>query len=479
MILPIILCGGYGSRLWPLSRQGFPKQYLNFDSESNYSLLQNTYKRISNIKDIDDPILICNEDHRFIAAEQMREINVKTNTILLEPYGKNTAPAIAMAAMLALDKEEDPILLVLSSDHKINNLDNFREVINKGIIYAKDNKLVTFGIIPNSPETGFGYIRADKEFNRDKIQGSKILEFIEKPNFKKASEYIKDKRYSWNSGIFLFKAKAILKEILHFQPEIINCCKRALQNREFDLDFQRLNKKEFKKCPNISIDLAVMEKVKSGIVIPLDAGWSDLGTWQSIWKNSEKDKNKNVIEGRVLSKNNQDCYLRSEGRLIVGIGLKNLVIVETADAILVTEKSRSQDIKDIVSELKNMNYLESIVHKKVYRPWGSFISIAEDSRWQVKLININPGQKISLQMHHHRSEHWTIVKGTAEIEIDEKSFFMSENESCYIPLGAKHRLNNPGKIPISLIEVQSGTYLGEDDIERFEDNYGRQNYNKE
>ena len=473
MISPVILCGGYGSRLWPLSRQSFPKQYLSLNPESKYSLLQNTFQRILNIEEINDPILICNEEHRFIAAEQMREIDVKPRAILLEPFGRNTAPAIALGAMLALEEERDPILLVLSSDHAIKNTQNFCDVIKSGIPYVKEGKLVTFGIAPNSAETGYGYIKAARELHLDEIKGKEILEFVEKPDKKKANEFLKDKRYYWNSGIFLFKAKKILNEILRSQPEIINCCSSSLKNRSFDLDFQRINKNDFKRCPNISIDVAVMENVKEGIVIPLNAEWNDVGNWKSIWEESDKDENNNAIQGRVLSKNNENCYIRSEGRLIVGVGLKNLIIVDTADAILVAEKESSQKIKNIVSELKNKNFSESSEHQKVYRPWGFFRSIAKDLHWQVKLIQVNPGQKISLQMHHHRSEHWIILKGTAQIEIDENSFLINENQSCYIPLGAKHRLNNPGDVPVSLIEVQSGDYLGEDDIKRFEDCYGR------
>ena len=471
-IIPVILCGGSGTRLWPLSRQSFPKQFLSLTSNNKDSLLQNTVKRISSLKNISSPILICNEEHRFLVAEQMREINIKNCSILLEPFGRNTAPAIAISALKALDKNDDPILLILSSDHEILNKEKFINTLNAGINYAEKEKLVTFGIVPTNPETGYGYIKAAKPLT-DNLEGIDIKEFLEKPDLKKAKELIEDKRFTWNSGIFMFKAKTIIKEIEKFSPEIIKYCKESLKQSRNDLDFIRLEKMSFQKCPNISIDCAVMEKTKKGTVLPLDANWNDIGSWQSVWEVSNKDKNGNFTKGKTIIKNTKNCYLSSEARLLVGIGLEDLIVVETNDAILVSNKSESQKVKEIVKILKDKKIPEGLKHSQIYRPWGHYKSIVEADRWQVKLIEVKSGEKLSLQMHHHRSEYWIIVRGTAEVEVDDKTKILTENESIYIPLGSKHRLTNPGKIPLALIEVQSGSYVGEDDIVRFEDKYGR------
>ena len=475
-IIPIILCGGSGTRLWPLSRKSFPKQYLKLSNSNNDTLLQNTFKRISKVEGINNPILICNEEHRFIAAEQMREINIKPNKILLEPFGKNTAPAIALSALLAIQIEEDPVLLVLSSDHEIKKNDKFIKVIKKGIEYANNDKIVTFGVIPHSPETGYGYIKAEKEFNFSQIEGENISEFTEKPDRNKALEFIKDRRYTWNSGMFMFKAKKILDEFKNFAPDILNSCKKSIQNSTSDLDFQRLNKIDFDQCQSISFDVAIMENTSSGIVIPLDAGWNDIGSWESIWEDGKKDKNNNLIEGNnIFIESSKDSYIRSEDKVIVGIGLENLVIVDTNDALLISDKNQTQKVKDMVNILKGKGISSVDNHQKIYRPWGHYVSIVEKSRWQVKLICVKPGERLSLQMHHHRSEHWIIVDGTAEVEINGVTNILTENESTYIPLGSKHRLTNPGKIPLIIIEVQSGSYVGEDDIVRFKDVYGRSN----
>ncbi len=473
-IYPVILCGGSGTRLWPLSRQSYPKQYLSIISKSKSSLLQDTQKRISEIKNINNPILICNESHRFIVAEQMREININPESIILEPFGRNTAPAITLAALHALQKGNDPLLLVLSSDHNIKDSEKFLEVINKGIDYAISEKLVTFGIEPTSIETGFGYIEVENPSKQsNSIEGKKIKKFIEKPNLENARKFFKDNRYLWNSGIFLFRAKTILDEIEKFSPEIINSCKKAISNSFIDLDFQRIDKDAFSKCPNLPIDIAVMERTNKGIVLPLNAGWSDIGSWKAAWENCEKDLNGNYLKGKVISQKSSNCYFRSEKRLIVGIGLSELVVVETADAILICDINESQSVKDIVEELKTKKIKEGIEHLKIYRPWGYYISMEEGERWKVKIIKVNPKARLSLQMHHHRAEHWIVVSGTAKVEINNKETILSENESTYIPLGSRHRLSNPGKIPLELIEVQSGAYLGEDDIERIKDEYGR------
>ena len=471
-IIPVILCGGSGTRLWPLSRQSFPKQFLSLTSNDKDSLLQKTIKRISNIKRISSPILICNEEHRFLVAEQMRGININNSSIILEPFGRNTAPAITISALKALENNDDPILLILSSDHEILNKEKFINTLNAGINYAEKEKLVTFGIVPTSPETGYGYIKASKPL-KDNLQAIDIEEFLEKPDLETAKELIQDKRFTWNSGIFMFKAKTIIKEIEKFSPDIIKYSKESLTQSRKDLDFVRLEKMSFEKCPNISIDCAVMEKTKKGTVLPLDANWNDIGSWQSVWEVSNKDKNGNFTKGKTIIKNTKNCYLSSEARLLVGIGLEDLIVVETNDAILVSNKSESQKVKEIVKILKEKNIPEGIKHSKVYRPWGHYKSIIEEDRWQVKVIEVKSGEKLSLQMHHHRSEYWIVVRGTAEVEVEDKTRILSENESIYIPLGSKHRLTNPGKIPLALIEVQSGSYVGEDDIVRFEDKYGR------
>ena len=471
-IIPVILCGGSGTRLWPLSRQSFPKQFLSLTSNNKASLLQKTIDRISNLKNISSPILVCNEEHRFLVAEQMRGINIKNFSILLEPFGRNTGPAIAISALKALEKNEDPTLLILSSDHEILDKEKFINTLNAGINYAEKDKLVTFGIVPTSPETGYGYIKAEKPFTEN-LQGIDIKEFLEKPNLERAKELIKDKRFTWNSGIFMFKAKTIIEELENFSPDIVKYCKESLNHSRVDLDFVRLEKISFEKCPNISIDCAVMEKTKKGTVLPLDANWNDIGSWQSVWEVSNKDKNGNFTKGKTIIKDTKNCYLSSEARLLVGIGLEDLIVIETNDAILVSNKSESQKVKDIVKVLKDEKIPEGQKHSKVYRPWGHFKSMVEEDRWQVKLIEVKSGGKLSLQMHHHRSEYWIIVRGTAEVEVDDKSKILTENESIYIPLGSKHRLSNPGKIPLTLIEVQSGSYVGEDDIIRFEDQYGR------
>ena len=472
-ILPVILCGGEGSRLWPLSRKSFPKQFLSINNYNDKSLLQNTLQRLEGIKGLIDPLLICNSEHRFIVAEQMREININPKSIILEPFGRNTAPAILMAAFQSLETEENPNLLILSSDHQIKNEKKFRDIIEIGKKYSEKDKLVTFGVIPSSPETGYGYIKSEKSYNLEIIEGSNISEFIEKPNLEKAKELIKNKFFTWNSGIFLFKAKTIINEIKNLNPEIFEACEKTFSSIKKDFDFQRLDEQSFKICPNISFDVAVMEKTNKGIVIPLDAEWSDIGSWKSVWENSNRDNNGNFSKGNVVTEKTKNSYLHSEKKLLVSLGLSDLIVIDTEDVTLVAHKNQSQNIKKIVKDLKAKNIKEANTHKKGFRPWGFYLSILEDIRWQVKILHVKPGAKLSLQMHHHRAEHWVVVKGTAEVEIDDKKIIISENESTYIPLGKKHRLSNPGLIPLELIEVQSGTYVGEDDIVRFEDVYGR------
>ncbi len=471
-IIPVILSGGSGSRLWPLSRETYPKQYLNLNEKNNYSLLQNTFLRLKGLKNLKDPIIISNQEQRFIVAEQMRQINVKPHSIMLEPIGKNTAPAIALAALKAMDKNIDPTLLVLSSDHKIDDDSNFRKVIEDGLLISNNQRIVTFGIVPYGPETGYGYIKSYEELSENN-PSSIIEKFVEKPNLKLAEQFVKDKHYVWNSGIFLFKASVFLKELEKFEPDILKICSRAIKKGLKDLDFFRINQEIFKECPNKPIDIAVMEKTNLGSVLTLKSGWDDIGSWKSVWKNSKKDDFGNAQRGKVIIENSKNCYLRSEGRLIVGIKLKNLIVVETNDAILISHLDSTQKVKQIVKKLNKSNLKEGKNNKKNYRPWGNFTSIEEGVSWQVKRLEINPKASISLQMHYQRSEHWVVVSGTAKVEIDDSVRLLKENESAYIPLGSKHRLSNPFEIPLILIEVQSGEYLGEDDILRFEDIYGR------
>ncbi|WP_420063757.1 mannose-1-phosphate guanylyltransferase/mannose-6-phosphate isomerase [Prochlorococcus marinus] len=472
-LIPVILCGGTGTRLWPLSRASYPKQFWALNSKK--TLLQETQLRLQSIKGIHDPYLICNEDHRFIVAEQMREINVKTGAIFLEPTGRDTAAAITIAALKANEEEQDPLLLVLSADHQIMNEGKLIEAIQAGSSAAEAGRLVTFGICPTSPETGYGYIEAEEQTSNNPLIAKSIKRFVEKPDKLTAEKFLQDKRFTWNSGMFLFKTSVILKELEKFAPEIVSCCKQALSREMKDLDFLRLEKKSFNQCPKISIDVAVMEKTKLGSVLPLNAGWSDIGSWKTLWETADKDENGNVIRGKVIAQSSQNCYFRSEQRLVVGLGVQDLVIVETDDAILIADREESQLVKDIVKKLEKDNTSQALTHSKIYRPWGHYTSIIEGKRWQVKRIEVNPGASLSLQMHHHRAEHWVVVRGTALIEKDGIEEILGENQSTYIPLGCTHRLSNPGKMTLELIEIQSGAYIGEDDIVRFEDKYGRKN----
>ena len=472
-ILPVILSGGSGTRLWPLSRACFPKQYLKIDEKDEFTLLQKTYKRLDGLDNLENPIIICNEEQRFVVAEQMREINITPKSILLEPIGRNTAPAIALAAIKASKDSQDPFLLILSADHQINNNQKFIETIKSGIKHAAAGRLVTFGVKPYSPETGYGYIKSDKELSNENNSGE-INKFLEKPTKEVAKILIKDKHYTWNSGIFLFKASTVIEELKKFHPEILKFCEDSLKDEYHDFNFQRLNINSFKSCPSISIDCAVMEKTNLGTVLLLDAGWSDIGNWKAIWENSAKDINGNSLKGKTLIKNVKNCYMRGEERLLVGIDIQDLIVVETNDAVLVINKDSSQLVKNIVEDLEISSFKEGKLNKTIYRPWGNYTSIVEGDTWQVKRLEIKPKEALSLQLHNFRSEHWIVVNGSAKIEIDEEISFLSKNESIYVPLGSKHRLSNPGEEPLMIIEVQNGSYLGEDDIIRFEDKYGRQ-----
>ncbi len=473
-IIPVILSGGTGTRLWPISRKSFPKQYLDILKKYNFSLLQQTYKRLEGIDQLDNPIIICNEEHRFIVAEQFREIDYTPKSIILEPFGKNTAPAITIAALEALSYKDDPILLILSADHEIKNRDKFQRMILEAIQFAENGNIVTFGVPPISPETGYGYIECGKGVNSLYKEAKDINRFVEKPSYELALSFIKDKNYLWNSGIFISKAHVLIDELKKYSPDTYKHCLKTFKSKYSDLDFHRLANEDFKKCPSISFDLAIMEKTDLGIVLPLDAGWSDVGSWKSLWEISEKDNDGNVLDGKVLTKDSKNCYLSSEERLVVGIGLNNLLIVETNDAILISDKDKSQLVKEIIPLLNKKNFQEGEIHKKVFRPWGSYTSIEENSTWKIKKIIVNPYASLSLQMHKYRSEHWVVVSGTAKVQIGNIIKKLIVNESIYVPCGTQHRLSNPSNIPLTLIEVQSGSYVGEDDIIRLEDNYGRE-----
>ena len=470
MIIPVILAGGSGTRLWPMSRELYPKQLINMYND--HTMLQNTVQRLDGLVNISAPIVVCNEDHRFMTAEQLRQIDVDPVSIILEPVGRNTAPAIALAALKAREIREDPILLVLPADHVIARPLDFHAAIQEGIEYAQSGKLITFGIIPDAPETGYGYIKKGKVI-AESSGISTIDTFVEKPDKKTAGLYLDSGDYCWNSGMFMFKASQIISEIDTHCPGMIGPCEQALSNGISDLDFFRLNLDDFSKIPSDSIDYAVMEKTRQGIVIPLDVGWNDLGSFDALWSTGNKDENKNVIKGDVVAHDVKASYINAESRLVSAVGIENFVIVETKDAVLVSPRDRVQDVKKIVRKLKSNNREEPVVHQKVFRPWGSYETIDIEDRFQVKRITVKPGAKLSLQKHFHRAEHWTVVSGAALVTKGDTEILLREDESAYIPLGTLHRLENPGKIPLELIEVQSGSYLGEDDIVRFDDVYGR------
>ena len=471
-LVPVILCGGTGTRLWPLSRASYPKQYWALAGNGEETLLQQTHQRLEGLAGLAPPLLICNEDHRFIVAEQMRQIGVDPAAILLEPVGRNTAPAVAVAALKATARGEDPLLLVLAADHVMRDAAGFRRTVEAGMAAAEAGQLVTFGIVPTAPETGYGYIEAAQAL-AGAAAPVPIARFVEKPDRATAEQFLATGRFTWNSGMFLFKASAILAELERLAPEVVSACRSALEHDAADLDFLRLEPEAFAGCPNVAIDVAVMERTDRGAVLPLEAGWSDVGSWSALWETADQDSDGNVVRGRVISTGSRNCYLRSEHRLVVGLGVEDLVVVETDDVVLVAHRDRAQDVKTVVGQLEAAGARESKAHRKIYRPWGSYDGVTEGGRWQVKKIVVNPGASLSLQMHHHRAEHWIVVAGTALVEKNGVEELVGENQSTYIPLGCRHRLTNPGKIPVEMIEVQSGPYLGEDDIVRFEDRYGR------
>lgn len=468
MLIPVLLSGGVGSRLWPVSRELYPKQFLPLTGDS--SLLAQTLLRAAGIAGVGQPVVVCNDEHRFLVAEQLRLSGIKPAAILLEPEGKNTAPALAAAALRAQSIDPHAVLLVLPADHIIHDTAAFAESVARGMTAAEAGYLVTFGIVPTAPETGYGYIQAGAA-SSDGVR--QLQQFVEKPNRETAEKYLASGEYLWNSGMFLLRADAYLQELEQHAPAILAAVRRALDGARNDLDFSRLDATAFATCPNDSIDYAVMERTQKGVVIPLSCGWSDVGSWSSLWEVEPKDESENVLIGDVVLHDVDSSYIRSESRLVAAIGLHDVVIVETSDAVLVANKNRVQDVKHIVAALKKSKRDEATLHKRVYRPWGSYESLVNAHRFQVKRIIVNPGQQLSLQMHHHRAEHWIVVSGTAKVTCGEKEYLLSEDQSTYIPLGNRHRLSNPGVIPLELIEVQTGSYLGEDDIVRFQDVYGR------
>lgn len=471
MILPVIMAGGSGSRLWPLSRQLYPKQFLSLCGDQ--TMLQQTCSRLAGLQHL-PPLLVCGEEHRFTVAEQLRVAQQTHSGIILEPAGRNTAPAVALAALHSLASGEgDPLLLVLAADHVIRDAAAFRQAVVEASNFAEEGALVTFGIVPTEPETGYGYIHRGAQRSSGSHSAFTVDRFVEKPDRATAEKYLQSQEYLWNSGMFLFRASRYIEELGRHRPDILSACERALAGASLDVDFIRPEQNAFLECPEDSIDYAVMEKTHDAVVIPLDCGWSDLGSWSALWEISAKDAHGNTASGDVILHDSRNCYVQSDSKLIALIGLDNLVVVESDDAIMVAAKHRVQEVKKIVELLKAENRPEAMVHRKVYRPWGFYDSVDAGERFQVKRIVVNPGAQLSLQMHHHRAEHWVVVSGTARVTCGDKQMLLSENQSTYIPLGIKHRLENPGTIPLELIEVQSGSYLGEDDIVRFEDRYSR------
>lgn len=475
MIYPVILAGGSGTRLWPMSRSLYPKQLINLCN--THTMLQNTLLRLSGLNDLGDPVIICNENHRFMTAEQIRRIDINDFKIILEPAARNTAPAIALAALVIDDnlkaqQQDDPVMLVLPADHEIKNIEVFHDIIQSGAQLARQGKLVTFGIVPSSPETGYGYIKKGTRLDNS-APAFMIERFVEKPDYGTAVSYLESGDFCWNSGMFMFKASAVISELGAFAPDMLKKCRTAIKNGNMDLDFFRVDKAAFESISEDSIDYAVMEKTDKGVVIALDAGWNDLGSFDALWQTGDKDELNNVTSGDVLIHNVTDTYIHSDSRLVAAVGLEKFVIVDTKDALLVAPRDQVQDVKKIVTQLKAQNRVEAVSHAKVYRPWGDYETIDMADRYQVKRITVKPGAKLSLQKHYHRAEHWTVVSGTAIVTKGTEEILLKEDQSVYIPLGTMHRLENPGKILLELIEVQSGPYLGEDDIVRFDDIYGR------
>ncbi|EHG5172819.1 mannose-1-phosphate guanyltransferase [Salmonella enterica subsp. enterica serovar Cerro] len=472
-LIPVIMAGGTGSRLWPLSRELYPKQFLCL--QNNLSMLQSTISRLDGIKHA-SPIVICNEKHRFIVADQLLQMNQLTNNIILEPVGRNTAPAVALAALVAKNNssKEDPLLLILAADHVFTNENEFRITVSKAIPFADRGKLVTFGIVPSKAESGYGYIlRGNKLQLEDDIIAFDVEQFVEKPSIETAQAYVASGDYYWNSGMFLFRAGRYLEKLKKYRPDILIACEKSISDLNIDLNFVRINEDDFYPCPDVSIDYAVMEHTADAVVMPMDAGWSDVGSWSSLWEISAHTPEGNVHHGDVISHKTENSYVYAESGLVTTVGVKDLVVVQTKDAVLIADRHAVQDVKKVVEKIKADGRHEHHMHREVYRPWGKYDSIDAGERYQVKRITVKPGEGLSVQMHHHRAEHWVVVAGTARVTINGEVKLLGENESIYIPLGATHCLENPGKIPLDLIEVRSGSYLEEDDVVRFRDRYGR------
>jgi mannose-1-phosphate guanylyltransferase / mannose-6-phosphate isomerase len=467
-VYPVILSGGAGTRLWPLSREMYPKQLLALTSQ--YSMLQDTALRLAGIAGARAPIVVCNEAHRFTVAEQLRALDIVPSAILLEPIGRNTAPAVALAALKALELEAEATIVVAPADHVIRDARVFQQAAGVAANLAEDGKLVTFGIVAHAPETGYGYIRRGDGVG----PAYPVAQFIEKPPMEIAEQFVASGDYFWNSGMFVFKASRYLSELAAFAPDILEQSTAAYRAAKIDLDFMRIDRAAFEACRGESLDYAVMEKTKDAVVLPLDAGWSDVGSWSSLFDALHSDEDGNVLQGDVLVHDTHDCYVHSTSRLVTAVGMDDHIIVETKDAVLVAPKGRVQDVKELVAALRKAGRSESAWHREVYRPWGSYDSIDDGDRFQVKRLTLKPGGMLSLQMHHHRAEHWIVVQGTARVTCGDKTFLLSENESTYVPIGATHRIENPGKVALHIVEVRSGTYLGEDDIVRYEDHYGRE-----
>ena len=470
MIHPVILSGGSGTRLWPMSRTLYPKQLLSLLGQD--SLLQQTVRRVADRQGFAAPLLVANEEHRFIIAEQLREIAAVPRALLLEPFGRNTAPAACIAALALTEAEPEPLMLLMPSDHTIGEPAAFADAVERAATAARAGALVSFGITPQRAETGYGYIQRGSE-----LDGAKgvfaVAEFVEKPGPEQAQAYVASSEHSWNSGIFLFPARVYLDELERLRPDMVAACRNALATAQRDSDFVRLGREAFAGCDSDSIDYAVMEHTRRAAVVPVSMGWSDVGSWDALWEMGDKDQHGNSIEGNVVAEDARNCYLRSEAGLVAAIGIEDLVVVSTADAVMVAPRNRTQDVKKLVARLVKDRRDEADALPTVHRPWGTFTSLHNGHRVQVKHIMVKPGGKLSLQMHHHRAEHWVVVQGTARIRRGDEEMMLSEDQSTYIPIGTAHRLENPGKIPLHLIEVQSGSYLGEDDIIRLEDSYGR------
>ncbi len=466
MITPIIMAGGSGTRLWPLSRRMLPKQFLTLAGEK--SMLQETLLRLDGL-DCQPAITVCNAEHRFLVGEQLQEIGALSGSIILEPVGRNTAPAIAVAALQALEQDDDPILLVLAADHVISDRVLFHRAVNQAEKLARDDYLVTFGVVAKTPETGYGYIQRGDVVG----DGYKVAGFVEKPDVETAENYLSSGNYYWNSGMFIFKARSYLAELEKYRADILAACQKAVELGHNDLDFFRLDEQSFSSCPADSIDYAVMEKTGRAVVVPLDAGWNDIGSWSALWDINSKDNRGNAMSGDVMLFNTKDSLVHAESRLVTTVGVSDMVVIETKDAVLVADKKQAQNVKQIVEALRDNDRLEDSFHRVVYRPWGHFDSIETEGRFKVKRITVKPGARLSVQMHHHRAEHWVVVSGTAKVTKGDTVKLVTENESIYIDVGETHALENPGVIPLELIEIQTGSYLGEDDIVRFDDRYGR------